>query len=110
MAPSHRSWLPLSAILILLAIPLASCMSSKSQTFRLSFLPSTPSPAPASFEPPPVLASNLYGSETPEIVQRALTPTPAAPETDAYIYRAEARFDAGKKLYQQGDVTGARRE
>jgi len=110
MTPSHRSWLPLSAILILLAIPLASCMSSKSQAFRLSFLPSTPSPASSSFEAPPELPSNLYASETPEIVQRALTPAPAAPETDAYIYRAEARFDTGRKLYQQGDVAGARRE
>ena len=110
MTRSHRSWLPVSAILILLVIPLASCMSSKSQTFRMSFLPSTPTPATTSFEAPPQLASNLYASETPEIVQRALTPTPAAPQTDAYIYRAEARLDAGKKRYQQGDVTGARRE
>ena len=109
MTPSHRSWCFKSAILVLLALPLASCMSSKSQAFKQSFLPATPA-NPVKFEEPPQLASNLYASETPDLVQRVLTTPPAPIGADDYIYKADARFDAGKKLYQQGDLTGARHE
>lgn len=110
MTCSHRGWILLSAVLILVAIPLSSCMSPKSQAFKTSFLPSTPLPPEPAFEPPPQIASNLYSSETPDLVARALDAPPRVPETQSLIFRAEARFDAGKKLYQQGDIAGARRE
>ena len=110
MTPSHRCWILLSAFLILLAFPLASCMSPKAQAFKTSFLPSTPLPVEPSFEEPPAIASNLYANETPELVQQALAAPAHPPEAQALIFKAEARFDAGKKLYQQGDIPGARRE
>ncbi len=109
MTRSHRSSILSTVIIIVLAFPLASCISSKPQAFKLSFLPSTPQP-PAPFEEPPQIASNLYSNETPDLVQRALATPPRPPEAEARIFKAEAHFEAGKKLYQQGDTAGARRE
>jgi membrane-bound lytic murein transglycosylase D len=110
MTRSHRSSIQLYAFLILLAFPLASCMSSKHQAFKLSFLPSTPLAVEPNFEEPPQIASNLYANDTPDLVQRALATPPRVPEAEARIFKAEGRFEAGRKLYQQGDITGARRE
>jgi membrane-bound lytic murein transglycosylase D len=110
MTRHQRSWLLVAACLILLVFPLASCMSSKAQAFKLSFLPSTPAPLEPSFEEPPQIASNLYSSEEPDVVQRALATPPRTPETDSRIFKAEGHFEAGRKLYQQGDIVGARRE
>ena len=31
-------------------------------------------------------------------------------EADSRIFKAEGHFEAGRKLYQQGDIAGARRE
>src|SRR6202049_636716 len=110
MTRRHRSWVLIAACLILLVFPLASCMSSKAQAFKLSFLPSTPVPVEPSFEEPPQIASNLYSNEQPDVVQRALATPPRTPETDSRIFRAEGHFEAGRKLYQQGDIAAARRE
>jgi membrane-bound lytic murein transglycosylase D len=93
-----------------LVFPLASCISSKAQSFKLSFLPSTPAPVEPSYEEPPQIASNLYSNEAPDLVQRAMATPPRTPETDSRIFKAEGRFEAGRKLYQQGDIAGARRE
>jgi membrane-bound lytic murein transglycosylase D len=109
MTGSHRSGILLSAIAIVLAFPLTSCISSKAQAFRLSFLPSTPAPVESTFEEPPQLVSGLYSSETPEMLQRALAP-PRNTEADSRIFKAEIHFDTGRKLYQQSDLPGARRE
>jgi hypothetical protein len=110
MTDSHRSCILLSALLALLAFPLASCMSSKSQAFKMSFLPSTPARVESSFEEPPSIPSNLYSNEVPNLVQQALAAQPRAVEADSRIFKAEGHFEAGRKLYQQGDLTGARRE
>jgi membrane-bound lytic murein transglycosylase D len=110
MTGSHRSCILLSALLALLAFPLASCMSSKSQAFKMSFLPSTPARVESSFEEPPHIPSNLYSNEVPNLVQQALAAQPRAVETDSRIFKAEGHFEAGRKLYQQGDLSGARRE
>jgi membrane-bound lytic murein transglycosylase D len=111
MTPSHRSWF-LAAIVITLplAVVLTGCISGKPQAFRLSFLPSTPVPMEVAFEEPPPLPSGLYSNDTPDLIQRALTTMPHAPEVDGAIVRAEDRMEAGRKLYQQGDLAGARRE
>ncbi len=110
MTRSHRSGILLSACVVLLVFPLASCMSSRAQAFKLSFLPSKPALGESFYEPPPVIASNLYSSETPDVVQRAIATTPRIPEADSRIYKSEGHFEAGRKLYQQGDIAGARRE
>jgi len=109
MTPSHRFRVLLYIVAAALAIPLVSCMSSKPQSFRLSFLPTSPLPAePISEDAPPI--APVYAHESPNLVQHALAIAPRPLEVDSRIFKAEARFDAGKKLYQQGDVAGARRE
>src|ERR1700689_3965086 len=110
MTGSQRSRTFLSSLLILLALPLASCMSPKSQAFKLSFLPSTPAHVESTFEEPPTIASGLYSSETPSLVQQVLAAAPRTAEADSRIFKAEGHFDTGRKLYQQGDLTGARHE
>jgi membrane-bound lytic murein transglycosylase D len=57
---------------------------------------------------PPKLEWNLYRNETPRFLSQEFPPRPT--QADVRIRRAEERFDAGKKLYQSGDMEGARRE
>jgi membrane-bound lytic murein transglycosylase D len=109
MTPSHRSWF-LTAIVVIPLAFLTGCISGKPQAFRLSFLPSTPVPVQLAFEEPPQLPSGLYTNDTPDLIQHALTTMPHPPEVDGAIVRAEDRMEAGRKLYQQGDFAGARRE
>lgn len=113
MTASHRSSISLTSVLIVLAIMLGGCTSTaKAPAFKLSFLPATPLPPEPVFDDPPKISSSLYSSETPDVVQRALATPPRTPSTevDSRILKAEGHFDAGKRLYQQGDSTGARRE
>ncbi len=109
MTPSHRSWFSITIVFISLVFLLTGCISSKQQAFRLAFLPSTPAPLETAFEEPPKL-SGLYSNDTPDLIQRALTTVQRPPEVDGRIVRAEDRMEAGRKLYQQGDLAGARRE
>ena len=109
MTPSHRSWFYIS-FLLSLAFLLAGCISSKPQAFKLSFLPSTPEVVEPTYEEPPRLEPSLYSSERPDLLQHALNSVPRPPEIDGRIVRAEDRFEAGRKLYQQGDLAGARAE
>src|SRR5579864_7950289 len=109
MTLSHRSWFSISIVFISLAVLLTGCISSKPQAFRLHFLPSTPAPVEFAFEEPSQL-SGLYSNDTPDLIQRALTTVQRPPEVDGRIVRAEDHMEAGRKLYQQGDLAGARRE
>src|SRR5260370_11883785 len=110
MTPSPRSWFLTTTVIIPLAFLLTGCISGKPQAFRLSFLPSTPVPVELAFEEPPQMPTGLYSNDTPDLIQHALTTTPHPPEVDGRIVRAEGRLEAGRKLYQQGDFAGARRE
>ena len=110
MTPSQPFRVLIYLAAVALAVPLVSCMSSKPQSFRLSFLPTTPLPAEPISEEAPAIATNAYANEEPDVVQRALAVAPRALEVDSRIFKAEARFETGKKLYQQGDIAGARRE
>lgn len=110
MTQSHRSRFVTIAVLLPLVLSLWGCMSGKSQAFRLSFLPSTPVPMELAYEEPPQIPTGLYTNDTPDLIQQALTTTPHPPEVDGRIVKAEDRMEAGKKLYQQGDFAGARRE
>ncbi len=96
--------------MVLAVFPLASCMSTKSQAFKLYFLPSKPLPTEPALGEPPQLASNLYSAETPDLVQKAMAAQTAPPEADVWIFKAEAHFDTGRRLYQQGNTDGARSE
>src|SRR6266478_7861779 len=109
MTPSQRFRVLICIATVAMAVPLVSCMSSKPQSFRLSFLPATPLPAEPISEDAPVIAP-AYANESPDLVHRALSISPRPLEVDNRIFKAEARFENGKKLYQQGDIAGARRE
>jgi membrane-bound lytic murein transglycosylase D len=110
MTQSHGSWFLTTTVITPLAILLTGCVSGRPQAFRLSFLPSTPVPVTLAYEEPPSLPTDLYANDTPDLIQRALTTMPHPPEVDGRIVKAEDRLEAGKKLYQQGDLAGARRE
>ena len=111
MTPSHRSsWLAAVIGSFALVMLLNGCASTKPQAFRLSFLPATPQPVTVTYELPPNLAPLHYGNESPELIQRALANTPRASEADGLIVRADDLFQSGKRLYQQGDIAGARRD
>src|SRR5260221_13434847 len=92
-----------------LAVPLVSCMSSKPQSFRLSFLPTTPLPAEPISEEAPVIAP-VYANEEPDVVQRALAVAPRGLRVDRRNFKAEAAFRTGEKPYQQGGLAGAKRQ
>lgn len=82
------------------------------QRFRMSFLPPAPAPeaaAPAAPEPPSLTPSPLYLHATPNLPQLELR-VPPRPQLDARLRRAEERFQAGRRLLDQGDQEGARRE
>jgi membrane-bound lytic murein transglycosylase D len=110
MTPSHRSSAPVAALTIAVALLGSSCASTKPQAFKLAFLPSTPVRVEPSFEEPPRLASNYYSSESPQLVQRALAAAPRQAEADSLLAKARLYMESGKRLYQQGDMEGARRE
>lgn len=109
MTFSHRAS-ALIAGFSLLVLLTTSCASKQQQTFRLSFLPSTPAPIEPTFEAPPQFAANLYASDSPDLVQRALATASRQPEVDSRVAKAREHLEAGKRSYQLGDLGGARRE
>src|SRR3984885_5975463 len=109
MNPSHRSQACLAGLTILLALLTSSC-ATKQPAFKLSFLPSSPVPIEPSFEAPPQFATNLYSSDSPDLVQRALASAHRQVEVDSRVAQARLHLEAGKRSYQLGDVEQARRE
>jgi membrane-bound lytic murein transglycosylase D len=109
MTPSHRSAALAAALTIAGAVLNSSC-ASRPQSFRLSFLPSTPARIEPNFEEPPHLASNFYSNETPDLVQRVLAAAPRQGLAESLLAKARLHMDAGKRFYQQGDTEGARQE
>jgi membrane-bound lytic murein transglycosylase D len=109
MTPRHRSPAFVAGFTILLALLVSSC-ATKQQAFKLSFLPSTPVPIEPSFEAPPQVPANLYSSESPDLVQRALASASHLAEVDNRVAKAREHLEAGKRFYQISDVAGARRE
>jgi len=86
---------------------LSGCIATRPQTFANSFLPAAPAATVAEVEEPPHISPNLYAGEKPQLTTPIMA---AAAQSDAEVRvkRADERFDAGKRLYQQGDLTGAR--
>ncbi len=104
--------LPILAVITLsvLVLLLAGCMASKPQTLRMSFLPTTPLPMEPVIEQPPVIDSGVFAKASPTLVERSLTVPPRLPEVEGRIVQVNDHFEAGKRLYQQADLAGARRE
>jgi membrane-bound lytic murein transglycosylase D len=109
MTPSHRSSALAAAFTIAAALLSSSC-TARPQAFKLSFLPNIPVRIEPTFEEPPHLASNFYSSDSPDLVQRALAAAPRQAEAESLLAKARMYVEAGKRLYQQGDTEGARRE
>ena len=116
MTLRHRAFLLAIIGIAFLAVVLSGCASSKPQAFKLSFLPSTPQPVVVTLEEPPQMtsthygASALYGNASPDLVRRAFPAPPRPSEVEGLIIGAEDHFQNGKRLYGQGDISGARRE
>lgn len=90
-----------------------STMALQPRQFSTHFLPAAPvanaKPAIETVDlDPPKLESDLYRNEMPRFLGQEFPPRPT--QADARIRRAEERFSAGKKLYQSGNIEGARRE
>ena len=105
----------LGVVVVGLAATLCGCVrfAPQPRQFVTPFLPAAPvaTTVPAvetvSVEPPK-LEWDLYRNETPRFLSQEFPPRPT--QADVRIRRAEERFEAGKKLYQSGDMEGARRE
>src|SRR5207237_9103583 len=94
----------LLAAFIAALVALNGCVSSRPQSFAMSFLPPTPLPEPdVRIEEPPRVTPSPYSSE-PNLTPRI------APEVEKRLRTAEERFEAGKKAYQAGDLGLARQE
>ncbi len=100
----------LSCCTILAALAGFGCSPARTQQFRNSFLPPAPEPARESYlAQPPDVESAVFTKETPNFLTPAIQrPRPSG--SDVPIQRADDHYQAGKRLYQTGDIAGARRE
>jgi membrane-bound lytic murein transglycosylase D len=97
---------------IIVSVLSVSCTTNKPQRFAMAFLP--PAPKVASGVPPlpqaPVIQSNPFLAQTPSFITHSIQSIQVPSQANLRIQRADERFQAGKKLYQEGDLDGARRE
>jgi len=105
-----RALAPITGFTFLLALLTTGCATKQTQSFKLSFLPSSPAPIEPSFEAPPQFATKFYSSESPDLVQRALALASRQGEVDSRVAKAREHLEAGKRFYQLDDLDGARRE
>jgi membrane-bound lytic murein transglycosylase D len=111
MTLSHRASALIAGFTCSLALLTSGCATRQPLAFRLSFLPSTPVPIEPTFEAPPqFVATNLYSSDTPDLVQRALALASRQAEVNSRVAKAHEHLEAGKRFYQLNDLDAARRE
>jgi membrane-bound lytic murein transglycosylase D len=90
-----------------------SITSNQQSKFQTSFLPPAPQMrALAEADIPKVVLAqpNIYLQDLPAILDASPSLPRRRTSGDILVDRAERRFEAGKKLYQSQDLTGARRE
>ena len=111
MTKSHRASLACAAVSVFILCFLSGCAASKTQTFAMSFLPAAPVlDVDDSLATPPAVSAPTYSNENANLIEKALKLPTAPSEVDSRLQRAQERFETGRKLYQQGDTAGARRE
>jgi membrane-bound lytic murein transglycosylase D len=110
MTLRHAASAPIAGFTFLLALLTSGCATKQQQSFKLSFLPSTPAPVEPSFEAPPHFANTFYSSDSPDLVQRALATASRQGEVDTRVSKAREHLEAGKRFYQLDDLDAARRE
>lgn len=92
---------------------LNSCTPTRNQNFRMSFLPPAPKSTVAVLPPipeAPKVEASLYINESPSFLNSIAQIPPRLTNADLRIRRADERFQAGKKLYKDGDIEAARKE
>jgi membrane-bound lytic murein transglycosylase D len=99
-----------AASTFVLALLASGCVAKQAQSFKLSFLPSTPATIEPTFEAPPQVATNFYTHDTPDLVQRTLAAAARPAEVDGRVAKAREHLEAGKRFYQLDDLDAARRE
>lgn len=117
LSPSSRK-----AVMVLCScLGLWSCSpTTNPEVFRSNFLPPAPKPAPVAslaepspepviFEPPALHAAVVPAKDVPNFLRNEPQLAPR-PQLDNRIKRAEQHFQAGRKLYLEGDASGARAE
>jgi membrane-bound lytic murein transglycosylase D len=109
MTSSHRASALVSSFALSAALLATGC-ATKQQAFRLSFLPSTPALIEPSFEAPPKVANNLFASDSPDVVQRALAVASRQAEAESRLAQVREHLEAGKRFYQLDSLDAARRE
>lgn len=86
--------------------------TSKPQQYRSSFLPPAPrvpeAPEAEPLESQPPSVSKEFIRELPKVLPNE-TAMAKGSEIDSRLHRADERFEAGKKAYQEGNVEDARR-
>ncbi len=100
----------IAGLTLMLGMLTSGCATKQQQAFKLSFLPSSPAAVEPTFEAPPQFATNLYASDSPDLVQRALASASRQAEVDSRVAKAHEHLEAGKHFYQIDDAEGARRE
>src|SRR5690242_18474059 len=111
MTKSHRASLSCAALLVLILNLLSGCAASKTQSFAMSFLPAAPVlEVGDSLAAPPAISNSAYSHENANLIEKALKLPTSPSEVDSRLQRAQEYFESGRKLYQQADVSGARRE
>jgi membrane-bound lytic murein transglycosylase D len=110
MTSSHRVSAVLAGFTCTIALLSTGCIAKQPQAFKLSFLPSTPATIEPTFEAPPQPVTNLYASDSPDLVQRALAAAAHPPEVDTRVAKAREHLEAGKRFYQTANLDAARRE
>jgi membrane-bound lytic murein transglycosylase D len=110
MTPSHRASAYIAAFVSSITLLGTGCATRQPQAFRLSFLPSTPTRIEPSFEAPPPVMANLYSSDSPDLVQRALAAASRGAEADRRVTKAREHLESGKRYFQLDQLDAARRE
>src|SRR5215471_13013296 len=98
--------------LVLAIVAAAGCGYNQPTRFSNSFLPPAPKGAPAIELPdPPLPEPNAFlKSDLPAVLANRNVQPVRRTQGDATMLRAESRYQAGRRLYQAKDFTGARRE
>ena len=99
---------PLCSFVLLLS----SCTTaSRPQKFAMSFLPPAPKGAVVThYADTPIVEPSKYLAETPTFIYPNIKVPNRPTAADARITRANEHYEAGRKLYQAGNMDEARKE
>src|SRR5262245_41588414 len=101
----------LSLACLAMTVWVIGCEPARNASFQHSFLPPTPRPQVAAAQTvqpldPPAVSPSLYWKEGPILAPPDFPPQPT--QIEIRLNQAEARYEEGRKLYQQGNYDAAR--